>query len=108
MNDKKKKGVILLIIAAAILAYVIMPPLGTYRLKPGHVLCPTQDGVVAYRGARMIGGLWSRARVISQYKCTIGEHTFRVTRKSSWGDLTNKINLNGQVLYADHDAIEEI
>ena len=66
-----------------------------------------KEGVVAYRGASYLGIL-AKAQVLVHYKCFIGSYTFRVTRKSSWGDLINKINLNGEVMYADHDAIEEI
>lgn len=107
MHASEKEGWAVVVIFLLACAYFFMPPLGTYRLKPGHAACPTKQNVAEYRGARMLG-IWAAARVISSRKCVYGAQTFKLMRRSTWFDLPHKINWGGVVMYADHDAIEEI
>lgn len=107
MAATKNEGWIAVVACLLALAYFFVPPFGTYRLKPGQAACPTKQGVVEYRGARMLG-VWPRARVIAARKCVTGPQTFTVLRRSTMFDLPYKINWSGLVMYADHDALEEI
>lgn len=108
MHALEKEGWAVVAIFVLVCAYLFLPPFGTYRLKSGQAACPTKESVVEYRGARIVGGLWAKARVIAARKCVTGDQTFKVMRRSTFFDLPHKINWGGVVMYADHDAIEEI
>lgn len=89
-----------------IIYYLFMPPSGEFRLKAGAAACPTKDGVVAWRGANLVGGFVARGMVIAQYKCTFPKDPVRVILPSTFFDLPHRINVNGEVMYTDRDSLQ--
>lgn len=98
---------VLMAIALALAAWFLMPLPGDYQLKSGHAVCPTKDGVVAFRGARMFGPL-AMGWVIASSGCKLTTAPLRVLRRSTSFDLPYRVSLGGRVMYADHDALVKI
>jgi len=92
------------IVASGLLFYTFVPPFGDYELRAGHAACPSKDSVVEYRGARMFG-LLAKARVIAARKCVTGPKPVKVLRRSTFFDLAWRVEVDGRVMFADHDAI---
>jgi len=105
--NTKQNATVLLLTALVLAAYFLLPPSGNYRLKSGQAACPTEDDVVAYRGARMFGIL-ATSMVIASRKCEHGNQTFKIMRRAAWVYLPYKVKINGRVMYADHDALEKV
>lgn len=97
----------LIIFAVVLLVYYWGPSLNNYRLKAGHAACTTEDAVVEYRGASLLG-ITARARVLSGRDCILGPiDNVTVTRKARGGQLIHKVKIDGRALYADKGAIEK-
>jgi hypothetical protein len=99
---------VLMVIALALAAWFLMPLPGDYQLKSGHAVCPTKDDVVAWRGARLLGGGVLTASVANARSCTTTSAPLRVLRRSTVFDLPYRVSINGRVMYADHDALVKI
>lgn len=103
----RQNATALLLAALAAGAYFLVPLPGDYQLKSGHAVCPTKDGVVAFRGARMFGPL-AMGWVIASSRCKLTTAPLRVLRRSTLFDLPYRVSLGGRVMYADHDALVKI
>lgn len=97
----------ILVAVALVLIYALVPPAGDYQLRAGHAACPTKQAVTEYRGARLVG-MFAQARVVAARKCLVGPVRVQVQRRSTFWDLPYRVEINGQTLYADHDAIGQI
>ncbi len=82
------------------------PGIGSYELKEGYVACASEDDVVRYRGAGLLGML-SKAIVLADADCVMGPAPVKVTRLARGGRLIHHVTLDGRKLYADRDAIEK-
>lgn len=104
----RQNATALLLAALAAGAYFLVPLPGDYQLKAGQAVCPTKDGVVAYRGARLLGGGVLTAGVSAAHDCTTTSAPLRVLRRSTVLDLPYRVSMGGRVMYADHDALVKI
>lgn len=82
------------------------PGIGNYELKEGHVACASEDDVVRYRGAGLLG-LLSKAIVLADADCVMGPAPVEVTQLARGGRLIHHVTLDGKKLYADRNAIEK-
>lgn len=95
---------ILSAVAIVLLAlWLTMPSRAEYQLLPGRVACPTKEGVINVRLARVVG-FFAQVYAISQNNCSMSSKPMRVYRKFNIFSLVVKVELEGRIMYADSDA----
>lgn len=105
--EQKIINVVVIGLALSILVFIKWPkspPKADHRLIEGRVACPTEDGVVRVRGGRMFGMI-AEYSVIGQNQCVFSKLPLKVLRPSDHKNLVAQVELEGKVMYADHDAL---